>query len=81
MNKIMTLENAEKQADKILSKNNYRYSECKCCGSCKYSEYDLEEGYFCKLAEQEEWLVNQVNPLCICDAFTIIVENDGGVKK
>lgn len=64
------MEKAERRANRILKKNNYRCQKLKCCETCKKSSQGYpEEGRTCDLAEQPSWMFGGVSDLGICDQY------------
>lgn len=64
------MEKAEKKAEEILERNNYKHLKIKCCATCKKSSKEYsEEARTCDEAYQEGWVFGEVDDLGICDLF------------
>ena len=66
----MTLESAQKAAERFFTKNNYHHTD-HCCANCQFSEAGYEGEYSCQLAEgkQNEWYVGDIAPYGVCDRY------------
>lgn len=60
---------AEKKVKAYKKKYNYHYVKTKCCATCVYSYQELEDSRRCSRCKQQDWLVNDVDNIGVCDNY------------
>lgn len=65
-----SLRRAEKRVEVLKDRYHYRLISVPCCSFCKFSsQMSIEDPLECKLLEQANWTVNDVQPFGTCDKF------------
>ena len=60
---------AERKVKREKKKNNYRRTNPECCLTCRHVEFYYEGEIRCNVLYNEDWIVNGVSDLCVCDKY------------
>jgi len=64
----MTIEEAEKKANRFFKTNHYHVID-RCCDRCRFARLGYEGAVDCTLAKTEEWYTGGVDQYGVCDRY------------